>query len=495
MQKIAILYDASQAVLSTFDLDEVSEHILRIMRDYFQLQHGAILLLNPATGDLETRSVTGATMDECCGRVRIGEGLVGSAAKLKLPVYSQDVSKDPRYVPIFASTRSELAIPLMLRDEVAGVLDCQSDHLNFFDNETTDLLTLFSTQASIAIQNAQLYALEQRRAKQLEAINMIARQTTAVTDIDKLLADVTAQIMKSFRADAVCIFLQEEGKLVPRACQGNLTPLFSIGEPVASVRGICKQAIAHNTPMLVQDVKRESAYEARFKETGSELLLPLVSFGETIGTLALESAVANGFHTEDIKPLESVADICAAAIQNARYFQKVKQQADRDGLTGGYNRRFFENRILEELDRAKRYRTPLSVLMVDVDNFKKLNDEFGHLLGDEVLKQVSRLFMENTRKSDVVCRYGGDEIAVMVTETPGPNALRVAEKLRATVSKWEFPGVPRPVTLSIGIAEFPLHGATRDEIIKAADQALYVAKQEGRNRAVLFATASRAADD
>lgn len=484
MQKIAILYDASQAVLSTFDLDEVFQHILRIMRDYFQLEHSAILLLNPVTGELDLRSLSSAVQGGQ-RRIRIGEGLIGTAAKLKRPIYSQDVSKDRRYIPGFPSTRSELAIPLMLRDEVAGVLDCQSDLVNFFDNETTDLLTLFSTQASIAIQNAQLYALEQRRARQLEVINTIARQTTAVTDIRKLLDKASSQIMEPFHADAVCILLQEHGLLVPRAYHGTLTPRFPAGEPLPRALGVCQRALASNTPVLIEDVRQEPDYEARFEETLSELVLPLVSFGETIGVLTLESAVVGGLHAEDIKPLESVADICAAAIQNAHYFERVKQLAYRDGLTGVYNRRFFENRMIEEIDRAKRYDLSLSVLMVDIDQFKNLNDEFGHLLGDEVLKQVSQLFLKQTRKSDYVCRYGGDELALLLTETTGPNAIKVADKLRATISKWEFAGVPRPVTLSIGVAEFPLNGYTRDQIIQSADKALYRAKQAGRNRAVL----------
>lgn len=485
MQKIAILYDASQAVLSTFDLDEVFKHILRIMRDYFQLEHSSILLLNPKSGELEVRVISGATSGVVPKTLRVGEGLIGSAVKLKRPVYSNDVSKDPRYICTFPSTRSELAIPLMLRDEVAGVVDCQSDRENFFDNETTDLLMLFSTQASIAIQNAQLYALEQRRAKQLEAINTIARQTTEVTDIRKLLDKVALQIVESFRVDGVCILLFENNSLVPRAYHGTLTPSFPIGEPLLEVNPAWQKAVGTNSPVLIQDVTREENYSPAFEGAVSELVLPLISFGHTIGALALESASTHGLSQDDVKPLESVADISAAAIQNAYYFERVKQLAYRDGLTGVYNRRFFESRMIEEIERAQRHGNSLSVLMVDIDGFKKLNDEFGHLLGDEVLKQVSRIFLNQTRKSDLVCRYGGDEIAVLLPEESAHNAMIVAEKLRRTVAECDFPGVPRPVTLSIGAAEFPAHGTTRDELIKSADNALYSAKQAGRNRCVL----------
>ena len=122
--------------------------------------------------------------------------------------------------------------------------------------------------------------------------------------------------------------------------------------------------------------------------------------------------------------------------------------------------------------------------MMDIDHFKRLNDEFGHLLGDEVLRGVSTILKHQLRKMDMVCRYGGEEFAVVVPETFGENALTVAEKLRRQVEIYNFPGVPRPVTISCGVADYPIHGNSRDEVVAAADAALYVAKLSGRNRVV-----------
>jgi diguanylate cyclase (GGDEF)-like protein len=123
----------------------------------------------------------------------------------------------------------------------------------------------------------------------------------------------------------------------------------------------------------------------------------------------------------------------------------------------------------------------MAVIMVDIDQFKRLNDEFGHLLGDEVLRQVSSIFSQQLRKIDVVCRYGGEEFAVLLSQTSQQHALGVAEKLRRMVDSWQFPGVPRSVTISAGVATCPDHGSTREELVKAADAGLYVAKQAGRN--------------
>src|SRR5579864_8429265 len=149
MAKIAVLYDAGQAVLSTFDLDEVLQRILAIVHDYFHLQNAAILLLDKESQQLHCRSQIGWDPGKEGIRIELNQGLTGTAAAKKQPVYAPDVTKDARYFRSAQSTRSELAIPLMVRDQVVGVLDCQSDQARFFDDETIELLTLFSTQASI----------------------------------------------------------------------------------------------------------------------------------------------------------------------------------------------------------------------------------------------------------------------------------------------------------------------------------------------------------
>jgi diguanylate cyclase (GGDEF)-like protein len=199
----------------------------------------------------------------------------------------------------------------------------------------------------------------------------------------------------------------------------------------------------------------------------------------------LDSKTRGAFQPSDRQPLESVADICATAIQNAHYVERVKQLAYIDGLTGIFNRRFFELRIKEELERARRFECGMAVIMLDIDQFKRLNDEFGHLLGDEVLRQVSSLFHQQLRKIDVVCRYGGEEFAILLSQTDPQYSLGVAEKLRRVVETWQFPGVPRAVTISAGVATYPEHGLGRDDLMKAADAGLYAAKQAGRNRVLM----------
>jgi diguanylate cyclase (GGDEF)-like protein len=490
MQKIAILYDASQAVLSTFDLDEVLQQILVIARDYFHLQNVAILLLDNDAGELYVRRQVGWDEGQDKVRVKVGTGMTGAAAQQKRPVYAPDVSKDPRYLKTSRTTRSELAVPLMVRDQVVGVLDCQSANLNHFDSETADMLTLFSTQASMALQNARLYSLERRRASQLEAINAIAQQTTAVLDLKELLSKVCLLIEHAFQVAHVSVLLKDENDLVLRASHGKLTPRVSEGGRLPSGAGPWGRALEAGKT-LVENNSKATSDTGLYVETESSMSIPLVSFGQTLGVLVLDSERAGAFQSSDTQPLESVADICANAIQNAHYVERVKQLAYLDGLTGIFNRRFFELRMAEEIERARRYNSGLGVIMIDIDQFKRLNDEFGHLLGDEVLRQVSSILHQQLRKIDVVCRYGGEEFAILLSQTSPQHSLAVAEKLRRMVETWQFPGVPRPVTISAGTANYPDHGTTRDELVKAADAGLYAAKQSGRNRVCLAPDAVR----
>src|SRR6185437_9579893 len=288
MQKIALLYDASQAVLSTFDLDEVLVQILSIVRDYFHITNSAVFLLQKKTQEFVVRTSIGRPADESHLRIGFGKGLIGSSAQLKRPVYAPDVSRDSRYIAGFPETRSEVAIPLMVREEVVGVLDLQSTKLDAFDSEILDLLALFSTQASIALENARLYTLEQRRTKQLEAINAIARQTTAVLNLDELLVKVCDLVLQHFPVDHVVVLLtDEDSRLAVRAHKGKLTPILPQGSLLPAGTGSGTRALEVGKTVVENEVAFVPHYVAGFVETRSEMCVPLIFFGEKLGVLAL----------------------------------------------------------------------------------------------------------------------------------------------------------------------------------------------------------------
>src|ERR1700728_5395934 len=255
MQKTAVLYDAGQAVLSTFDPDEVLQRILAIARDYFHLQNAAILLLDEDRQELCVRSQIGWDEGQDQIRLGLGEGLTGAAALKKHPIYAPDVRKDSRYVCATKTTRSELAVPLMVRDEVVGVLDCQSTRLDHFDKETIDLLALFSMQASMALQNARLYSLERQRASQLEAINAIAQQMTAVLDLKELLSQVCLRIQHAFQLCHVSVLLKDEEDLVLRASHGKLTGRAAEGGRLREESRLWQRALTAGKTLIENDVK------------------------------------------------------------------------------------------------------------------------------------------------------------------------------------------------------------------------------------------------
>jgi diguanylate cyclase (GGDEF)-like protein len=165
-----------------------------------------------------------------------------------------------------------------------------------------------------------------------------------------------------------------------------------------------------------------------------------------------------------------------------RQNEELERLSTSDALTGLHNRRFLTQRLSEELSRAYRQKTSFTVLMADVDEFKKYNDAFGHPAGDEVLKKVANILLGSTRAVDCTARYGGEEFAVLLNDSTGKDALDVAERIRTRVEEQEFPG--RKITISIGMAEFPDHGYTAEAVISSADEALYEAKRGGRNRVV-----------
>ncbi|HRO61498.1 MAG TPA: GGDEF domain-containing protein, partial [Burkholderiaceae bacterium] len=167
---------------------------------------------------------------------------------------------------------------------------------------------------------------------------------------------------------------------------------------------------------------------------------------------------------------------------------QLREQANRDPLTGLYNRRFFDTVIDRELARSAREGKPLALMLIDIDHFKQINDTHGHLAGDRVLGRLAAVLGENSRGTDVVCRFGGEEFVMLMPDMPAVGAIERAELIRRTISSpcCGLDDEAQPVTVSIGIASFPEHGRCAQQLVRHADLALYRAKDEGRDRTVSF---------
>jgi diguanylate cyclase (GGDEF)-like protein len=217
--------------------------------------------------------------------------------------------------------------------------------------------------------------------------------------------------------------------------------------------------------------------------------VPLIFRQQPIGILYVDNFTIRTFTGHELHALAVLADFAAAAINHAKIHEATKELARTDGLTGLFNHRYFHDRMSTEIARAHRYQRPLVLMMIDVDNFKQVNDRHGHPAGDRVLKKIAAIVRESVREMDVACRYGGEEFSVILPETEIEGAVRVAERIRTQVEALT-PGLIDPqtatgATVSIGIAPYATGARTADELITKSDEALYLAKSQGKNRVVV----------
>jgi two-component system, cell cycle response regulator len=247
-----------------------------------------------------------------------------------------------------------------------------------------------------------------------------------------------------------------------------------------------------STHPLMSD-QREALEKAGFR---SIIVVPIVHGDPQVGALLVRALRrSGGFDPREVNFVQVVAEAGAIALERVELFQSLQRsneelahQAATDALTGLYNRRYFTRRFEQEHSRATRYNLPLSCLLLDIDNFKQLNDRFGHLAGDDVLRELAERLLNSTRAHDIVARYGGEEFVAVLPQTAGIGARVQAERLLARVSSQPFRGVPETerVTVSIGVAVFDhASGESPEQLLQRADEALYRAKHEGKNRVVI----------
>jgi diguanylate cyclase (GGDEF)-like protein len=216
-----------------------------------------------------------------------------------------------------------------------------------------------------------------------------------------------------------------------------------------------------------------------------EMLLPIRSRGRLVGVLALTGKKSNSpYYTEDVSLLITMANEAGIVIENAQLYTDAITRAHTDGLTGLFNHRYFHERIDEEISRSSRFGTALSMIMMDLDLFKPYNDIYGHVAGDEVLRQVGQSVKRSVRGIDIPCRYGGEEFAIILPETRLDDAHIVAERIRKGIELEMFTKQV-PLTASLGVASWPADGVTKEELVGCADAAMYLAKATGRNRTCL----------
>jgi GGDEF domain-containing protein len=385
--------------------------------------------------------------------------------------------------------KTALYAPLELDGEILGLLELieRRNRRDFSDDEL-HLVGTLADIAAIAIGSARASRREARRNERLVNLLDISRTLTSSLKADDVIEGVRSRVGSLFPERATVVDVMhpsgdDDGELRATPQRDRLVARALMGlQPEQELAGGCQR-----------------------------LVVPLIAQGRAESWINIVGEEPLTFDEDELELVQILANQAAAALDNTRLYETLAQQAITDGLTGLYNHRFFYERLRDEVARAKRYGLPMSLLMMDLDDFKHYNDSFGHPAGDGVLRRVAEVMRSQLRKKlDIPARYGGEEFAVILPHTPscgaeiigaglsdapladgcdlaGPEGAAAAgERVRSSIEQTAFPGaVPSHsthVTISVGIASVPVHATTAHDLVDAADRALYAAKQLGKNR-------------
>ena len=305
------------------------------------------------------------------------------------------------------------------------------------------------------------------------------------------IVNSSKELLRSERA-SLMVLDENTNQLILKAASGLSTDPASVG-PVRTGEGVSGEVIETGKAVMVTDLRvagRKPAPADRRYKTNSFISYPITIGGRKVGVLNITDKSGGGTYDEvDLSLLEIVGPQIAVALEKAGWQERAnqfQQESVTDELTGLHNHRYLEERLPEELSRAKRYEQPVSFLMIDIDDFKKYNDRNGHEAGNEALQNVAQCLKDGLRSADVAMRYGGEEFCILLPQTALAEARAIAERIRHHVESTPFPhGESQPlgrVTISVGVSTYSKNVDTDKKIIAAADRALYESKSFGKNR-------------
>lgn len=321
------------------------------------------------------------------------------------------------------------------------------------------------------------------------ALYSLSKKLSSSYDADDISKELENIIKTSFEVDSFSITLvDDDNETLPIWNSSELGKEYVEDNATKLGNVISKAAIESGKPILVTDIEKDKRFngvEGASNNKGSLFSTPLIASGKVIGVFSVYMRKPEAFDSLNINLYNAAAWHIARAVENSKLLQSAKDMAMIDELTGMYSRRFFFENIKKEISNAKRSGLPLSLIMFDLDNFKSINDEYGHPLGDVVLRAFGKILKSNTRKGDIAARYGGEEFAVLLPRLDLKGATVIAEKLRMLVENelavdLEDKSVLK-ATVSGGVASYPESGDTSDELILNADKSLLEAKKNGKN--------------
>ena len=414
-------------------------------------------------------------------------GLTHTVARSGEMIAVPDITKHPLFKDAPNDwAGSIIGLPLKTGDRVIGVMNIAFQNQREFTEHIYRVLGLFGDQAAVAIERARGVQMVKDRAEELEALRQASLSLTASLALEDVLENIVDSALKlTQNALDAHIFLFDGQELTFG------TALWSDGEehePYSSVRenGLT-YTVAHLGEMIaIPNIRKSELFaETQWKDdwNGAIVGLPL-KFGErVVGVLNVAYQAPRDFHENTLRVLGLMADQAALAIENAKLHNLVKEQALTDPLTGLANRRAFELRLEEEIRRSNRYNHPFSIIMMDLNGFKRVNDTYGHPVGDQTLVDIGKGIQKAVRDTDLLVRMGGDEFLLLLPETKEKDAekigAKVADMVKAYPFSWKKKGKTNlELTLSFGVACYPEHAKSGADLIQIADTLLYQHKKE-----------------
>jgi len=415
-------------------------------------------------------------------------GLIHICLKEKRPLVSSDIIERKLDVGYLKKEKisSLVAVPIMDGAFPLGVLSADSARFHAFSSADSDTLNTFSNQLVKILQRERVYPQIYRSYTTLKVLNEESAKLLSSLHVRVIAQNLIDGALRIAASKSVFFIVRgDEVEILHHKGFDNLDKYnFSMKHTVLDMVAKNKESLT------LSDVRhyRSSIMPFKTNNIGSVFVLPLLYERDLLGILVILSEETNAFNPYQIELLKVLGNQASISIANAKFHEEIERLAITDGLTGLFNHRHFQERVKEEFHRSGRFPEPISLLLIDIDHFKEINDIYGHPVGDAVLKDVSGIIKKTVRNIDVPARYGGEEFAVILIGTDARGALKMAERLRKAVMKKAFSAEAGDfqITVSIGISTHRDDIRSQEELIEEADKALYHAKRTGRNRSVLW---------
>lgn len=507
-RRLSTIYKAANIMGSILDLDKLLEKLLDLLFEEFSPQRACIIMIEKA--GKKNVLVPGAVrfrMDTDNVEIPISRTIINEVVEKRISILSHNAMKDERFKRgdsiVYHGIRSAVCAPLLYQDDILGVIHLDSNQVaSDFTEEDLKLLTGIASQAAVAIQNASLFKARYRFRTNLISLQEAAQQLSSYLDYESIYEDTVKYACSLMGASRVSLIQRREGEDFYRVVYaiGIAQDVWENTE-IRIGEGIAGKVIFENKPLLFnssvddQEVVELVKYSVGKYTNDSFIIVPIPSKARKLGRdrgeqlpLGVLCVTGKGsnhgiFTEEDVQLLTILATQVGISLANASLYER----ATVDELTGLYIRRFFDLTLDDEIKACRTNDIPLSLLVMDLDRFKQVNDTYGHQAGDLVMSVFGKMIRSKVRREDIACRYGGEEFAVIAPDIDIENAQNLGERIRHSLEQklFEHNGQKFNVTISVGVAQ--LSKDDNSEILfEKADSALYEAKGNGRNQVVIY---------